>query len=85
MTQKSKLCNGPCGLTKPASEFATRKLAQGRGLVHECKVCQKNRREANKVAAATAKLERMQFSALTPSARSAVRPSDGAWGFFASA
>ncbi len=66
MTQKSKLCNGPCGLTKPASEFATRKLAQGRGLVHECKVCQKNRREANKVAAATAKLERMQFLGLIP-------------------
>jgi hypothetical protein len=66
MTQESKRCNGPCGLVKSASEFGTRKLAAGRGLVHECKKCQKARRESNKVAAAVARLEQLQFLGLIP-------------------
>jgi hypothetical protein len=45
MTQESKHCEGPCGQTKAASEFGTRKLANGlRGLVPKCKLCLKNER-----------------------------------------
>jgi hypothetical protein len=57
-TQESKRCSGPCGQIKAATEFGTRRLASGRGLVSKCKLCQ---RASRKVAAAIANLERLQL------------------------